>query len=200
MENTANQMTLIGTLRSMPEYSHTNHDRRFFRLMLAAPRLSGAVDVLPVLAAEDVLAPVELRPGMRLLAEGQIRSFNNRQPEGRRLILCVYAARLEPTQEEPVNRAELTGTLCKEPVFRRTPLGREIADLMLAVPRLYRRMDYIPCIVWGRTAELCAPLPAGTALSLTGRMQSREYIKILDGQSVTRTAYELSVSTCALQE
>ena len=200
MENTANQITLVGTLETMPEFSHSNHERRFYRLMLAVPRLSGAVDHLPVLAAEDVLMQAELFAGERFLVTGLIRSFNSRQLTGRRLILCVYACAITTTDRAPENSAVLTGTLCKEPVYRRTPLGREIADLMLAVPRLYRRTDYIPCIAWGRNAQLCAPLPAGTELTLTGRMQSREYVKIIDGESFTRTAYELSVSECALPE
>lgn len=200
MENSANQITLVGTLETMPEYSHTNHERKFYRMTLAVPRLSGAVDRLPVMAAEDVLLQAELFEGERFLVTGQIRSFNSRLPTGRRLILCVYAACVTTTDLEAENSAVLTGTLCKQPVYRRTPLGREIADLMLAVPRLYRRTDYIPCIVWGRSAQLCAPLPAGTELTLAGRMQSREYVKILGGESVTRTAYELSVSECRIAE
>ena len=128
--------------------------------------------------------------------EGQIRSFNNREPVGRRLILCVYALSLTTTQEPMQNEAVLTGTVCKPPVYRQTPLGRQITDLCLAVPRLYRRTDYIPCILWGRTAMAAAEYPIGTELTLTGRLQSRTYLKNLGETSETRTAYELSVSAC----
>ena len=126
-----------------------------------------------MLAAEDVLAQADLFAGERFTIEGQIRSFNNREPVGRRLILCVYALSLTTTQEPMQNEAVLTGTVCKPPVYRQTPLGRQITDLCLAVPRLYRRTDYIPCILWGRT-----------------------YLKNLGETSETRTAYELSVSAC----
>ena len=138
MENTANRITLTGTLASLPEYSHQNHERKFFRFLLSVDRLSGTEDLLPVLAAEDVLAQADLFAGERFTIEGQIRSFNNREPVGRRLILCVYALSLTTTQEPMQNEAVLTGTVCKPPVYRQTPLGRQITDLCLAVPRLYR--------------------------------------------------------------
>ena len=149
-----------------------------------------------MLAAEDVLAQADLFAGERFTIEGQIRSFNNREPIGRRLILCVYALSLTTTQEPMQNEAVLTGTVCKPPVYRQTPLGRQITDLCLAVPRLYRRTDYIPCILWGRTALAAAEYPIGTELTLTGRLQSRTYLKNLGETSETRTAYELSVSAC----
>ena len=124
MENTANHITLTGTLASLPEYSHQNHERRFFRFLLAVERLSGTEDLLPVLAAEDVLEQAELFEGERFTIEGQIRSFNNREPTGRRLILCVYALSMTTTDAPMQNEAVLTGTVCKPPVYRQTPLGR----------------------------------------------------------------------------
>ena len=196
MENAANRIALTGALDTLPEYSHTNHDRKFYRLMLAVERLSGAVDLLPVLAAEDVLEQADLFCGERIAVTGQLRSFNNREPVGPRLILCVYALAVTTTQEPMRNEACLTGTICKPPVCRQTPLGRQITDLCLAVPRLYRRTDYIPCILWGRTALAAADYPTGTELTLTGRLQSRTYLKNLGETSETRTAYELSVSAC----
>ena len=159
-------------------------------------RLSGTEDLLPVLAAEDVLEQAELFEGERFTIEGQIRSFNNREPTGRRLILCVYALSMMTTDAPMQNEAVLTGTVCKPPVYRQTPLGRQITDLCLAVPRLYRRTDYIPCILWGRTALAAAEYPTGTELTLTGRLQSRTYLKNLGETSETRTAYEFSVSAC----
>ena len=187
MENTANRITLTGTLASLPEYSHQNHERKFFRFLLSVDRLSGT---------EDLLLQTDLFQGERFTVDGQIRSFNNREPVGRRLILCVYALSLTTTQEPMQNEAVLTGTVCKPPVYRQTPLGRQITDLCLAVPRLYRRTDYIPCILWGRTALAAAEYPIGTELTLTGRLQSRTYLKNLGETSETRTAYELSVSAC----
>ena len=187
MENTANHITLTGTLASLPEYSHQNHERRFFRFLLAVERLSGT---------EDLLLQTDLFQGERFTVDGQIRSFNNREPVGRRLILCVYALSMTTTDAPMQNEAVLTGTICKPPVYRQTPLGRQITDLCLAVPRLYRRTDYIPCILWGRTALAAAEYPTGTELTLTGRLQSRTYLKNLGETSETRTAYEFSVSAC----
>ena len=195
MENTANHITLTGTLASLPEYSHQNHERKFFRFLLAVERLSGTEDLLPVLAAEDVLEQAELFEGERFTIDGQLRSFNNREPTGRRLILCVYALSMTTTDAPMQNEAVLTGTVCKPPVYRQTPLGRQITDLCLAVPRLYRRTDYIPCILWGRLAQQTAACAVGTLLTLTGRLQSREYIKVLPDRSETRTAYEVSATT-----
>ena len=194
MEYTGNRITICGTLRALPEYSHSNHERRFFRFELEVERLSGTADVLPVMAAEDVLMAADLFAGGRFLVEGQIRSFNNREPVGRRLILCVYALAITTTQEPMRNEARLTGTICKPPVCRQTPLGRQITDLCLAVPRLYRRTDYIPCILWGKNAQEAADALPGAKLRVTGRLQSRDYVKVVDGVSQTRTAYELSVT------
>ena len=192
MEHTGNHITLCGTLRALPEYSHSNHERRFFRFELEVERLSGTADVLPVIAAEDVLMAADLFAGGRFLVEGQIRSFNSRAESGRRLIISVFAESVTTTEQPPQNDAVLTGTICKPPIYRRTPLGREICDVMLAVNRPYRRADYLPCILWGRTAQEAAELPVGTQLALTGRLQSREYIKMLGTTAERRTAYEIS--------
>ena len=195
MENTANRISLVGTLHALPEFSHANHGRRFYRFFLEVERLSGAVDLLPVVAAEDVLMQADLFQGSRFQVTGQIRSFHSHAPGTRRLVICVYAESVETTQLEAQNDAFLSGSICKPPVYRRTPLGREICDIMLAVPRRYHRTDFIPCILWGRLAQDISLCPVGTALSLSGRLQSRDYIKVLDGSSETRTAYELSVTT-----
>ena len=190
MENAANRIALTGALDTLPEYSHTNHNRNFYRLTLCVERLSGAVDLLPVLAAEDVLNEADLFRGERIAITGQVRSFNNRAPEGRRLIISVYADTLTTTDQPAQNDVSLTGSVCKPPIYRRTPLGREICDVMLAVPRPYRRTDYIPCILWGRSAQEAANALPGSKLHVTGRLQSRDYIKVIDGESFTRTAYE----------
>lgn len=194
MEYTANRVILRGSLAGLPAFSHENHARRFYRFFLEVERLSGTADVLPVIAAEDVLNTMDLSGGGRIEVRGQLRSFNSRAPSGRKLILSVYAAELETSDEGPENLVELTGALCKPPVYRRTPLGREICDVMLAVSRPYHRTDYLPCILWGRTAQAAAQLPPGAQLALTGRLQSREYVKLLPGGSETRVAYEVSTA------
>lgn len=200
MEYRANHVLVRGTLSGLPEFSHENHARRFYRFFLEVERLSGAVDVLPIVAAEDVLEQMELFRGGRIEVLGQLRSFNNRAATGRRLILSVYATELTTSDEAPENLVELTGAVCKEPVFRRTPLGREICDVMLAVSRPYRRTDYIPCILWGRTAQALASCPVGTSLRLSGRLQSREYIKVLPEGNERRIAYEVSAASAEREE
>ena len=187
---TRNEVLLEGIPVGAPEPSHENHGQLFYRQILEVPRLSGTADRLPLLVRQTQL-PL-LKEGVPLRVEGQLRSFNNRSGPGRRLVLTVYARSLQPGLGEPVNRILLAGTLCKPPIYRRTPLGREICDVMLAVNRPYRRADYLPCILWGRTAQEAAELPVGTQLALTGRLQSREYIKMLGTTAERRTAYEIS--------
>lgn len=195
MEHTANHVILRGSLLGLPEFSHENHDRKFYRFALEVERLSGAVDVLPVMAAEDVLYETELFRGCHMEVIGQVRSFNSKAPSGRKLIISVYASEMTTSDAAPENLVQLTGAICKSPVYRRTPLGREICDVMLAVNRLYHRTDYIPCILWGRAAQEVAELAVGTQLRLSGRLQSREYVKVLPEGSEKRTAYEVSVTT-----
>ena len=198
MEHTANRIELCGSLVELPQYSHENHDKRFYRFMLEVERLSGAVDVLPVIVPEPVLDKMDVTGGSMLAVTGQIRSFNSRAATGRRLVISVYAETLASCEQEPQNDVLLSGVICKEPVYRKTPLGREICDVMLAVNRPYHRADYIPCIFWGRTANLVAGCVTGESLELTGRLQSRDYIKVLDDHSECRTAYEVSAMTAEI--
>ena len=177
---------------SMPLYSHENHGRRFFRFCLEVPRLSGAIDVLPVIAREDVLNTMELSDGEMLTVTGQVRSHNIREEGKRRLLIFVFASLIVCEDGEPLNDVILEGPLCREPTYRKTPLGREICDVMLAVPRAFRRADYLPCILWGRTALECAQLHTRDILRITGRLQSRTYTKVLESGSEERTAYEIS--------
>ena len=196
-----NQIELCGTLETAPAFSHENHGRRFYRFLLAVERLSGAVDRLPVIADWALLDETDAAWGEQILVTGQIRSFNQPALTGRRLILSVYAETLELCCGEAENRVELTGTLCRDPILRRTPLGREICDGMLAVNRPYHRTDYIPCIFWGRTARAAAVCSVGDRIHLTGRFQSRDYIKQLpDGTALQRTAYEVSAITAEVLE
>lgn len=198
MEYTANHVLLRGTLAGLPEFSHENHARRFYRFCLEVERLSGTIDILPVVAAEDVLDAMDLFQGERIEVSGQLRSFNNRASSGRKLILSVYASQLSTSDAEAENQVQLQGTICKEPIFRRTPLGREICDIMLAVNRPYHRTDYLPCILWGKTAQSISRASVGAQLCLNGRLQSREYVKMLPEGSEQRTAYEVSATTAEL--
>lgn len=200
MEQTVNHITLIGNLASAPTFSHGNHGRRFYSFYLEVARLSGAIDRLQILAPEELLFASEAQEGNALLIEGQIRSYNNRSPNGRRLIISVLAETMQVTDAAHDNRVSLQGIICKDPVYRRTPLGREICDVMLAVNRPYHRADYLPCILWGRCAQEVAAYPVGTPLFITGRLQSRAYIKVTDGVAEERTAYEISAITAELAE
>ena len=196
----ANFITLVGALASRPEYSHSNHGRQFFSFYLEVARLSGAVDILPILVAEELLKETPLTDGSGLRITGQIRSYNSRLPSGRKLIISVLAESIRLCDAPHENEVQLVGTICKEPAYRRTPLGREICDVMLAVNRSYHRTDYLPCILWGRSAQEAAYYPIGTALTLSGRLQSRNYIKILGDTAEQRTAYEISVISAQTAE
>ena len=188
---TRNEVLLEGIPVGAPEPSHENHGQLFYRQILEVPRLSGTADRLPLLVRQTQL-PL-LKEGVPLRVEGQLRSFNNRSSPGRRLVLTVYARSLQPGLGEPVNRILLAGTLCKPPIYRRTPLGRSISDLILAVPRSYGRADYLPVIAWGQVASQAAGLAVGDPLSLEGRIQSRVYRKVTDTGVEERVAYEVSV-------
>ena len=195
---TRNEVLLEGTPLDAPQFSHENHSTRFYRFFLEVPRLSGTPDTLPVLLPEVLLPQI---PGDGpLQIRGQLRSFNNRSGVGSRLVLTVYALDIQPGTGDACNQIFLTGSLCKPPVFRRTPLGREICDVMLAVPRQYQRTDYIPCILWGRTAQCAADLPVGAQIALAGRLQSRGYVKVLPEGAEERTAYELSAMELEILE
>lgn len=200
MEQITNRILLTGCLASAPEYSHSNHGRHFYSFFLEVARLSGAIDRLQILASEDLLSQTEIKEGSGVYIEGQIRSFNNRSPFGRRLIISVFAEHIEVTDAPHDNQVTLQGIICKDPVFRRTPLGREICDVMLAVNRPYHRADYLPCILWGRCAQEVSDYPVGTPLYITGRLQSRNYIKVIDGAAEQRTAYEISAITAESAE
>ena len=200
MEQNINQVTLRGSLHSMPEYSHDNHGKRFFRFFLEVPRLSGAVDTLPVVAEESLLDAMDLSAGEMLTVTGQVRSHNQRIDGNRRLLIFVYAATLVCEDGEPINDVTLEGPICRDPVYRRTPLGREICDVMLAVPRAFRRADYLPCILWGRTAQQAAACRTRDRLRVCGRLQSRVYTKLTEEGCQDRIAYEVSALSAFIPE
>lgn len=199
MEHICNTVTLRGSLQALPQLSHENHGKRFYRFCLEVPRLSGAVDILPVIAEETILNTIDPTAGEMITVVGQIRSHNNREEGVRRLLIFVYAGALIVEDGPPINDVTLCGPLCKEPVYRRTPLGREICDVMLAVPRAFHRADYLPCILWGRTAREVANCHVRDQITVCGRLQSRLYTKLTDEGPVERTAYEISALTAQIQ-
>ena len=188
-----NRALLCGTVAGEPVLSHETHGVSYDVFPLSVPRLSGAEDRLNVVAARPLLTDCPLAPGDRVEVQGEVRSFNNRTGPGSRLVITLFARSLSPTRAEPANCLELSGVLCKPPILRRTPLGREICDLMLAVNRKYGRADYLPCIAWGTLAQRCGGLHVGDGVKLEGRLQSRSYQKVVDGVTQDRTAFEVSV-------
>ncbi len=200
MEHIANQITLRGSLASLPQFSHENHGRRFFRFFLEVPRLSGAVDTLPVIAEESILNQADLSNGAMLTVTGQIRSHNIRSDGRRHLLIFVFPSSIVCEDGEPINEVTLEGPLCREPTYRRTPLGREICDIMLAVPRAFQRADYLPCILWGRTALDASQCHTRDRIRICGRLQSRIYTKVTESGSEERTAYEISALSAEFPE
>ena len=193
MDNNFNRVQLCGTVDSAPALSHVNHGVSFYKFTLAVERLSGLADKLTVIAAQPLLESAAIREGDTVTVRGQLRSFNNKSGQGSRLVISVFAHALEKGGDTPFNLIQLSGILCKPPVLRRTPLGREISDIILAVNRRYGRADYLPCIAWGGLARRCGALEVGDGVRIEGRLQSRAYTKVDHGVSEVRTAYEVSV-------
>ena len=194
MQTNNNKIFLRGRLAAPPSLSHVNHGVEYLLLPLSVCRLSGAEDTLHVVASRehlDLLPPLEA--GSPLSVSGEVRTFNNRSGVGSRLVVSVFARTLSQEEGEDENRLELSGTLCKPPVLRTTPLGRTICDMILAANRRYGRADYLPCIAWGSLAYQCASMGVGDSLSLEGRLQSRIYTKEIDGRTQERTAFEVSI-------
>lgn len=189
-----NRIRLHGRLEESPVFSHVNHDVEFYRFPLCVTRLSGAEDRVYAVAPRALLEQCPgLGEGEEVTVLGEVRTFNNRSGTGSRLVINVFARELRREWAEDENRLELTGTLCKEPSLRVTPLGRTICDMILAVNRRYGRADYLPCITWGSLARRCGAMGVGDRLQLSGRLQSREYTKVVEGRQESRTAFEVSV-------
>ena len=198
MEQISNTITLRGTLLSLPQPSHNNHGKEFYRFTLEVPRLSGAVDLLPIVAEKSLIMGIDPTAGDMLTVNGQIRSHNLRDELGRHLLIFVFASSITAEYGDPLNDVYLEGPLCREPIFRRTPLGREICDTMLAVPRAFHRADYLPCIIWGRTAQEISTCHTKDVIAIHGRLQSRIYTKLTSSGPEDRTTYEIS-AMCAEQ-
>ena len=193
MDNNFNRVRLCGRAAGEPALSHINHGEHFYRFPLSVERLSGQEDLLPVILPRRLLEEHPVHTGDTLTLTGQLRSFNNRSGQGPRLVISVFVRELTPGGAAPFNQIQLSGVLCKAPSLRRTPLGREICDLILAVNRRYGRADYLPCIAWGGMARRCGALEVGDGVRIEGRLHSRACTKVDHGVSEVRTAYEVSV-------
>ena len=196
-----NHLVLRGKIVSEKSYSHEIYGEKFYVFNLEVIRLSSTVDIIPITISERLLTGLDLEIGKKVAVEGQFRSYNNYENERNRLILTVFAKEIsevegEDDKEEVTNEVTLVGYVCKKPIYRQTPFGREIADVLLAVNRAYNKSDYIPSIAWGRNARFCQNMEVGTEVKITGRVQSRNYEKKFeDGTTQTRVAYEVSIAS-----
>lgn len=192
-----NHAEVMGTVNGELELSHEIYGEKFYTFTLEVPRLSGVSDNVKVMVSERLLAGTELKSGDCVEIDGQFRSYNSYENGENRLVLTVFAKDLQPatdTDKNP-NSLYLNGFICKEPVYRTTPFGREITDLLLAVNRSYNKSDYIPVIAWGRNARFCKNINVGDNIKIWGRIQSRIYRKhISEDEVIEKTAYEVSVS------
>lgn len=209
-----NYLTLVGKVTGEKKFSHEIYGERFYTFNLSIPRLSGNADIIPITISERLLGDDTLVEGKKLLIKGQFRSYNSYENERNRLILTVFAKDLQEIEEDSeetendivrkdiiTNEVVLIGYICKKPIYRQTPFGREISDLLLAVNRAYNKSDYIPCIAWGRNARFCQNLEVGSQVKIVGRVQSRTYEKKHeDGTVENRIAYEVSVGSLEVME
>ena len=201
-----NHIVLVGKVTSDKRFSHEIYGEKFYVFDLSVPRISGTSDSIPITVSERLMVNGELPIDTKITVEGQFRSYNSYGEGKNRLILTVFAKNiiLLEDQESEVeakkdfisNEVTLIGYICKKPVYRQTPFGREIADILLAVNRAYSKSDYIPCIAWGRTARYCENMEVGTEVKIVGRVQSRQYEKKHeDGTIESKVAYEVSVAS-----
>jgi len=201
-----NHLVLVGKVTSDKRFSHEIYGEKFYIFDLEVPRLSGNADIIPITISERLLEADDLAIDKKVIIEGQFRSYNSYQNERNKLVLTVFAkdVKFVENQDEEIqaskdfvsNEVILNGYICKKPIYRQTPFGREIADLLLAVNRAYNKSDYIPCIAWGRNARFCENIEVGTEVKIIGRVQSRTYEKKYeDGTVENKVAYEVSISS-----
>ena len=205
-----NHLVLVGKIVGEQKYSHEIYGEKFYSFDLEVVRLSSNTDIIPITVSERLLTNLDLSIGKNVEVEGQFRSYNNYDSKKNRLILTVFAKEIkesEEVQEQEENKNVITnevtliGYVCKKPIYRQTPFGREIADILLAVNRAYNKSDYIPCIAWGRNARFCQNIEVGTEVKIIGRVQSRTYEKKYeDGTVETRVAYEVSIASMEIEE
>lgn len=197
-----NKIELCGVIASTPELNHKTYGENFYGFRLSCSRKSTEKDMLPIIVSDRLVEIKDLQVGKKISVKGQVRTFNKHiSDDKRKLLIMVFARDVREIEEEGEsapefnNNVKLSGYICKPPVYRVTPKGREIADVLIAVNRTYGKSDYIPCITWGRNARYTGSLDVGTRVDVEGRLQSREYTKKLDdGTEEIRTAYEISVS------
>lgn len=196
LKDKTNRAYICGEIESDPKFSHEERGEKFYEMTVKVPRLSGQTDNIPVTISERLVNPDTLRGGGSICAVGQFRSYNKIIDGKARLFLTFFVRELldEPTSKNP-NQIVLAGYICKPPVYRITPLNREIADLLIAVNRSYNKSDYIPAIAWGRNANFVDKLEVGDRIVISGRIQSREYQKVINNGIENRTAYEVSISS-----
>ena len=194
-----NQVTIMGKVATEFSFSHEVFGEGFYMVEVEVKRLSNSEDRIPLMISERLIDVTQDYTGEYIMVHGQFRSYNRHEEQKNRLVLSVFVREISFMEEEPdgtkTNSIWLDGYICKEPIYRKTPLGREIADLLLAVNRPYGKSDYIPCICWGRNARYASGFEVGEHVQLLGRIQSREYVKrISDTETEKRIAYEVSVS------
>lgn len=194
-----NRVTIVGEVVSEFEFSHEVYGEGFYTLNISVNRLSDSVDIIPLMISERLVDVTEDLRGVIIEASGQFRSYNRHEENKNRLMLSIFVRELQLydnyEEENSTNQIFLDGYICKPAIYRRTPLGREIADVLIAVNRPYGKSDYIPCIAWGRNARFAAGFEVGSHIQIYGRIQSREYVKkISEDEYERRTAYEVSVS------
>ena len=195
-----NEAFAIGRVTENPVFSHRHFDEDFYVFEIEIPRLSENYDTVNVMISDKLISPDEIEKGNIFEVHGQFRSYNNYSGVGNKLMLVLFAKEIthremEIIDDEKPNSLYLSGYICKEPVYRTTPFGREITDILVAVNRSYGKSDYIPCIAWGRNAKYAARLSVGDHVEIWGRMQSREYHKKLENDDVVvKKAYEISIS------
>ena len=196
--NDNNIVELGGKIISDMEFSHEIYEEKFYRFFVETRRMSDYVDNLPIIISERLIDINNTKIGDIVHITGQFRSYNQPIDGKSKLVLSIFAKEIETVDDEIIltlNDATFIGYICKKPIYRKTPLGREIADVLLAVNRTYRKSDYIPCILWGRNAKFCEKVEIGTMIKLNGRIQSRKYEKKLeDGTIISKVAYEVSIS------
>ena len=200
-----NQVSIVGEIIYDFQYSHEVYGEGFYMVEVAVSRLSNFSDYIPLMISERLIDTSQSYIGQKVYVTGQFRSYNRHEELKNRLVLSVFVREIEfieeETEEMKSNQILLDGYICKDPIYRKTPLGREIADLLVAVNRSYGKSDYIPCICWGRNARFAARFEVGVHVQIWGRIQSREYVKRLNEDEVEkRTAYEVSVSKIEYME
>ncbi|MBQ4558489.1 MAG: single-stranded DNA-binding protein [Clostridia bacterium] len=195
-----NYVRVSGVVTTEPKFSHEVYGEGFYEFNIKIKRLSDIFDIIPVTISERLMNEKTIEVGEKVHFVGQYRSYNKLSENKSKLLLTIFIKEFLEVNEYDENEIEITGYVCKEPIYRTTPFNREICDVLIAVNRSYNKSDYIPCIAWGRNARFVKSFKIGDKVSVTGRIQSRAYQKKLDnGDIVTKTAYEVSLNKVSLE-